>query len=84
MDSGSSKKSNPLYSNNYKTTDFVWAASLGEGESQALIFLNQIYSTDLYIKMHLILRMLTLAKINTNKDMKYRCLRKCEIRLAER
>ena len=26
------KKSNPLYSDSYKTTDFTWAASLGEGK----------------------------------------------------
>lgn len=26
------KKSNPLYSNSYQTTDFIWAASLGEGK----------------------------------------------------
>lgn len=26
------KKENPLFSNNYKTNDFIWAASLGEGK----------------------------------------------------
>lgn len=26
------KKGNPLFSNNYKTSDFIWAASLGEGK----------------------------------------------------
>ena len=34
MDS-STKKTNPHFSNNYSTADFVWAASLGEGKSKA-------------------------------------------------
>ena len=40
MDSGT-KKSNPLFSNNYKTTDFIWAASLGEGKYLLRINLSQ-------------------------------------------
>ena len=34
------KNRSPLYSTSYKTTDFVWAQSLGEGKIFKLLFLK--------------------------------------------
>ena len=48
---GSSSKKHQYYSDKYKTTDFVWAQSLGEGKLKP--YLNELPSKDDDIKSNL-------------------------------